>query len=288
MSAPRMRSIGTSPRMRARRTRWTRARSVLAIALVARVAIARAVDPCDASRESGVRRGGALAVGLAFWPGASARAWDGFHPCANRTALGALGVGTMTFEANAAELTALRGTRADEDGLYGTNGSATAMTAVAYTATKRSAARVVRLEVSDASSGGRSGVVSQLTLLVTLEGGGVTYLRWHDVGCGNCGGTGNERCLPVGDGDHACSASKAGCDGTCVGAACDVALNTTDALRCQLTVALATSGTDANNEAFVLGTQLERLSKYASSGAYTSAAASASAAATGVTGFIAG
>lgn len=291
----------------ARRGRGRRSRTIsivrmdrwmprLAIVLCALDALGRAraasMDPCDQANERGVVSGERVVVGVGYWAGGDVARWGDAHPCGDRATLGAIGVngvgvvGTTTFVVNSGEMTALRGTRADEDGLYAANASATAMTVVAYTATKRSTPRVVRLETSDPASEGKSGIVSALTLLVTFDEGAVKYLRWHDAGCGNCGGTADARCLPVGEGHHACAASKAGCDGTCSGSACDVALNTTDALRCQLTVTMATSGTDANKEVFVAGGQLERLSKYASSGAYASAAASASAAVTGVTGFI--
>lgn len=260
----------------------------LAFAL-AGVARARAYgyDPCASSGERGIEIAGAVTIGLAFWPGGALERWDGYHPCAQRAQLAALGVGTTSFVMNSAELTALRGTRADEDGLYATNASATMMSVVAYTATRVSAPRAVRLEAAEpTNANGRSGRVNALTLLVTLDGGDVKYLRWHDGGCGACGGVGDARCLSVGDGDVACSASLAGCDGTCSGSACDVDLATADALRCQLTVTVATSGTDKNDEVFVLGSQLERLSMYASSGAYASASAQSTAAVTGVTGFL--
>lgn len=263
-----------------------------ALALVsARVGGARAVnyDPCVPSAERDVERGGGIAVGIAYWAGATAEAWDGLHPCADAATLAAKGVGTTTFLMNSNEMSALRGTRADEDGLYASNSSAKIMTVVAYTATKATTPRVARIEASEPSNAsGRSGRVSGLTMLVTLEEGNVKYLRWHDRGCGECGGAASERCVDVGEGQRACAASMEGCDGTCTGTTCDVELGTVDALRCQLTVAVVTSGTDKNVETFPLGSQLERLSMYSGSGAYSSAAARTTATVTGVQNWITG
>jgi hypothetical protein len=199
-------------------------------------------------------------------------------------------VGTTVFVVNSEEFSALRGTRADEDGLFELlppgQTQATMMSVVAYTATVRSEPRVVRMTMDEpTNTDGKSGRVSGLTLLATLDEGDVKYLRWHNVGCGECGGKDDSRCLAVGDDHYACAASLVGCDGECSGDACDVQLNTTDAMRCQLTVTTAMSGTDSNSVAFELGTQLERLSLYASSDAYSSAAARSAAAANGVTGF---
>lgn len=263
-----------------------------AFALVsARVGGARAVnyDPCVPSAERDVERGGGIAVGIAYWAGATAEAWDGLHPCADAATLAAKGVGTTTFLMNSNEMNALRGTRADEDGLYASNSSAKIMTVVAYTATKATTPRVARIEASEPSNAsGRSGRVSGLTMLVTLEKGNVKYLRWHDRGCGECGGAASERCVDVGEGQRSCAASMEGCDGTCTGTTCDVELGTVDALRCQLTVTVVTSGTDKNVETFPLGSQLERLSMYSGAGAYSSAAARTTATVTGVQNWITG
>ena len=130
--------------------------------------------------------------------------------------------------------------------------------------------------------------MSGLTMLVTLEKGNVKYLRWHERGCGECGGAASARCVDVGEGQRSCAASMEGCDGTCTGTTCDVELGTVDALRCQLTVAVVTSGTDKNVETFPLGSQLERLSMYSGSGAYSSAAARTTATVTGVQNWITG
>ena len=151
---------------------------------------------------------------------------------ADAATLAAKGVGTTTFLMNSNEMNALRGTRADEDGLYASNSSAKIMTVVAYTATKATPPRVARIEANEPSNAsGRSGRVSGLTMLVTLEKGNVKYLRWHDRGCGECGGAASARCVDVGEGQRSCAASMEGCDGTCTGTTCDVELGTVDALR---------------------------------------------------------
>jgi len=269
--------------------RWRIPTSIAALIALAcaRAATASSVyDPCSTTGSSAVALDGSLTIGIAYWPGGTLEDWTDNHPCANATALAAAGVGTTVYVVDADGMTAIRGTRADEDGLYATDATATMMSVVAYTATTVSAARAVRVESGSAGDDGRTGRVSVLTLLATLDKGNVKYLRWHNSGCGECGGVGNERCLSVGDGDYACTASEAGCDGTCVGDACDVDLGTTNALRCQLTVTVALSGTDVNEEVFTYGTQLERLSAYSSSGAYSSAAATATSATNGVLGFL--
>lgn len=268
------------------RRRGRRAMALVVTMAVSMIAGTTALtyDPCDAAGETGIESGEPLTVGIAYWPGGTLEAWGDLHPCEDRGSL--TNVGTTTFVVNSGEMSALRGTVADEDGLYGSN---TVMTVVAYTATKRSEPRVVRMDASESTNpDGKSGRVSALTLLATLEDGDVKYLRWHDMGCGDCGGASDSRCLAVGEDDYACSASLAGCDSTCSGDTCDVDLTTTDALRCQLTVAMATSGTDSKGNALELGTQLERLSSYATTGAYASAAATSAAAVNGVTTFFSG
>lgn len=296
MTRSRARGDDAAARARPSRAKSSTAQIVRAVAFAlalvsARVRDAGAVnyDPCAPIAERDIERGGAIAVGIAYWAGATAEAWDGLHPCADAATLAAKGVGTTTFLMNSNEMTALRGTRADEDGLYASNSSAKIMTVVAYTATKATTPRVARIEASEPSNAsGRSGRVSGLTMLVTLEEGNVKYLRWHDRGCGECGGAASERCLDVGEGQRSCAASLEACDGTCTGTACDVDLGTVDALRCQLTVTVVTSGTDKNVETFPLGSQLERLSMYSGSGAYSSAAARTTATLTGVQNWITG
>ena len=259
--------------------------ALIALACARATAATSAYDPCSTAGSSSIALKDSLTIGIAYWPGGTLGDWADAHPCANKTALAARGVGTTVYLVDADGMTAVRGTRADEDGLYAAQATATMMSVVAYTATTVSAPRAIRVASGSAGDDGRTGRVSVLTLLATLDKGDVKYLRWHNAGCGECGGNGNERCLSVGAGDYACTASEAACDGTCTGAACDVELGTTDALRCQLTVTVALSGTDVNEEVFEYGAQLERLSRYSSSGAYSSAAAKATSTTNGVLGF---
>ena len=250
--------------------------SVFASFAVTRAA-SSSMDACADVGSRALASTSGLTIGIAYWPSGTVDDWGNLtHPCVNATYLAVRGVGVATYVADASGMTAMRATRADEDGIFALASSARQMTVVAYTANEISPPRVIRDGINRASA---------LTLLATLEKGDVKYLRWHDAGCGTCGGVGYERCMDVGDGDHACAASEAGCDGTCAGDACDVELGTSDALRCQLTVNVALSGSDINGEVFKFGTQLARLSKYGSSGAYYSAVAKATAAANGVLGF---
>ena len=62
---------------------------------------------------------------------------------------------------------------------------------------------------------------------------------------------------------------------TCSGANCLLDLDTSDSLRCQLTVAAAFSGTDKHSVPLKSAAQIERLGKYSATQAAKGAGASA-------------
>ena len=204
------------------------------------------------------------------------------HPClyGDRVNLTAAGVATMVFRPAVDKMSLLRGSPVDESNLFASVTGAQVMTVVAYagngTDVVRSAPRLVRASSSSAIVGGVSvGRVNALTLVARFDRGTLRYLQWHDMGCGDCAA--GDACAAVGEGHTACMGTEDAC--TCAAASsnsnCLLNLETSDSLRCHLTVATAFSGTDKHSSPLKSAAQIERLGRYSATAAAKGAGASA-------------
>lgn len=256
---------------------------------VAHVSAAGAYDPCVDQGKVKFKK--SFTVGLAYFPDGSIGEWGDLDPCdsADRTALIGKGVAISSFRVNVDEMTLLRTSRQDEDGLMesATSPSATFLSVVAFARGVRSIPRVIRVKSTYphllTDFAGKYGRVSSLTLLARFDEGHLEDLVWEDVGCGECGGVNNLKCLYVGinatdsrnaghacmlqdDSDCECLATASASAGTC-----SIAAGSTEALKCQTSVSMAFSGTDGNFRVLNTGSSLGDLAKYSASGAFAEA-----------------
>ena len=199
-------------------------------------------DPCV--NEGKARFKKSFTIGLAYFPNGSIDDWGDLDPCdsSNRSTLTEKGVAISSFRVSVDEMTLLRTSRQDEDGLMETTtpSQATFLSVVAFARGVRSIPRVIRVKSTYplllTDFAGKHGRVSSLTLLARFDEGNLEDLQWENVGCGACGGINNLQCLHVGvnatysrnanyacmlqeDSDCECLATASASAGTCAIAA---------------------------------------------------------------------
>ena len=209
-------------------------------------------DPCV--NEGKARFKKSFTIGLAYFPNGSIDDWGDLDPCdsSNRSTLTEKGVAISSFRVSVDEMTLLRTSRQDEDGLMETTtpSQATFLSVVAFARGVRSIPRVIRVKSTYplllTDFAGKHGRVSSLTLLARFDEGNLEDLQWENVGCGACGGINNLQCLHVGvnatdsrnanyacmlqeDSDCECLATASASAGTCA-----IAAGSTEALKCTL------------------------------------------------------
>jgi len=246
-------------------------------------------DPCV--NEGKARFKKSFTIGLAYFPNGSIDDWGDLDPCdsSNRSTLTEKGVAISSFRVSVDEMTLLRTSRQDEDGLMETTtpSQATFLSVVAFARGVRSIPRVIRVKSTYplllTDFAGKHGRVSSLTLLARFDEGNLEDLQWENVGCGACGGINNLQCLHVGvnatdsrnanyacmlqeDSDCECLATASASAGTCA-----IAAGSTEALKCQTSISMAFSGTDGKFRVLNTGSSLEDLAKYSVSDAFTEA-----------------
>ena len=248
-------------------------------------------DPC--APQGSVAKGDGFTLGVAYYPGGDVGAWDlDLEPCgaSGRANLTAAGASSAVYRPALDAMTFMRSSPADEDALMAPAG-VDVMSVVAYGVDAsgsdrfvRSPPRRVRVKSPNAVFGDQTtGRVNALTLIARFDEGYLKYLQWHDLGCGDCAV--GDACMKVGDGHTACAGmeSECACDAADGANQCalDVVGSVADALRCQLTIATAFSGTDKHSVPLESAAQVERLGKYSVTGALRGAGAGALADAVG-------
>lgn len=229
-------------------------------------------DPCG--DHGSVAQGDGFTIGLAFWSGGSLDDWKGILPCnyEDRLELISQHVFTGVFRPKVDTMTVLHGSRQDQDFIFAQQPNATVMSVVAYQGNNslavRSYPRFIRRFDTGETTG--TGYVAALTLIARLDKGKLDYLQWHDMGCGECGGSKASTCVDVGDNHRACATSEEECD----------LLNPEDTgdpeTRCQLSIYIAFSGTDKYSTPLTSAAQIESLNDFSATSFYSSSSETAS------------
>uniref|UniRef100_A0A7S0WKN8 Uncharacterized protein n=1 Tax=Pyramimonas obovata TaxID=1411642 RepID=A0A7S0WKN8_9CHLO len=244
------------------------------VLLVTGVCNAGDYDPCGVRDSSA--RGDGFTIGLAFLPRSTIQQWEGLHPCRFSDHASLPNAQVSVFRPKVDSMTVFRGNRAREDRLFDVSATYAAnptdlalqpnatnnlMTLVVYQGGMneiRSPARIIRS--LDSAETGAVGVVHSLTLIARMEKGKLSYLQWHDMGCGECGGKDSPQCFAVGDGQRACGANA------------DLLLECLDPLqetgKCQLNLYIAFAGTDKYSRPLNSGRKVESLDDFSITAAF--------------------
>lgn len=244
-------------------------------------------DPCKAPPRS-VKKGDPFVFGMAFWPGGTISSWGapynttsgapGLNPCLTNGTVTNTDGSQQSYQAYLAErgvvfasymvkvdtISAIRNTRAEMDQLWAKvlkdADSTAVISAIAFRGQNRSEPHLLRSNASAQSEG--TGIVEQLSLLVSWNRGSFDGFQWYNQGpCDGCGGLSGARCVQTQYDpsyqrypESACATSFESCE-CALGLKCP-------SNNCTTTVYLGHRGSDKSGRVLESGYQIQQINQY--------------------------